>query len=58
MRTEPNRFRGFYGAAKAAQLSGDQKKARSYYSKLLALSKNADTDREELREAKAFLRKN
>ena len=58
MRTEPNRFRGFYGAAKAAQLSGDQKKAGAYYSKLLALSKNADTDREELREAKAFLRKN
>jgi tetratricopeptide (TPR) repeat protein len=58
MRTEPNRFRGFYGAAKAAQLSGDRKKAEGYYTKLLALSANADADREELREAKAFLGKN
>jgi hypothetical protein len=58
MQVEPSRFRGLYGAAKAAQLSGDQKRAGSYYTKLLALSKDADTEREELREAKAFLWKN
>jgi hypothetical protein len=37
LRIEPGRFRGFYGAAKAAQLSGDRKKAENYYTKLLAL---------------------
>jgi len=58
MRIEPNRFRGLYGAAKAAQLSGDRKKAETYYTKLLSLCANPDADREELREAKAFLGKN
>jgi tetratricopeptide (TPR) repeat protein len=57
MRIEPSRFRGLHGAAKAAQLSGDHKKAGTYYTKLLTLSKEADSDREELREAKAFLGK-
>jgi hypothetical protein len=57
MQVEPNRFRGLYGAAKAAQLSGNRKKAESYYTKLLALCKQADTEREELREARAFLAK-
>jgi hypothetical protein len=57
MRVEPNRFRGLYGAARAAQLSGDHKKAGTYYTKLLALSQEADTQREELQEAKAFLGK-
>jgi hypothetical protein len=57
MRIEPNRFRGFYGAAKAAQLSGDGNKAKTYYTKLLTLCENADADREELREAKVFLGK-
>src|SRR5205823_6156755 len=32
MRVEPNRFRGLYGAARAAELSGDRTKARTYYS--------------------------
>lgn len=58
MRTEPNRFRGFYGAAKAAELSGDRTKAGNYYTKLLALAENADAERQELGEAKAFLGKN
>ena len=50
-----NRLHGFYGAAKAAQAAGDRSKARAYFEKLAALAKNADTDRAELREAKAFL---
>jgi tetratricopeptide (TPR) repeat protein len=57
MRVEPNRFRGLYGAARAAQLSKDHKKAGTYYTKLLALSQEADTQREELQEARAFLGK-
>jgi hypothetical protein len=50
-----NRYRGFYGAAKAAQLSGDLEKSRTYYGKLLALCSNADTQRPELAEAKKYL---
>ncbi|HEX3282368.1 MAG TPA: hypothetical protein VHR36_14120 [Pyrinomonadaceae bacterium] len=51
----PNRFNGLYGAARAARLAGDQKTARSYYGKLVALSRHADTTRPEIEEAKAFL---
>ena len=54
---DPNRFRGLYGAAKAGELSGDQAKAKSYFERLLALAKSADTERPELNEAKAFLAK-
>ncbi len=55
MRVEPNRFRGLYGAARAADLSGDRTKARTYYSTLLSLGEKGDTERPELRQAKAFL---
>jgi tetratricopeptide (TPR) repeat protein len=51
----PNRFNGLYGAARAARLAGDQKTAKSYYGKLVALSRYADTIRPEIEEAKAFL---
>ena len=54
-RVEPNRFRGLYGAAKAAQESGDREKARHYYAKLISLCERADADRPELKDAKAFL---
>jgi tetratricopeptide (TPR) repeat protein len=53
----PNRFRGFFGAAKAAERLGDQKKARIYYDKLVELCRQADAERPELTEAKAFLAK-
>jgi tetratricopeptide (TPR) repeat protein len=52
---DPNRFRGLYGAAKAASLARDPSKARSYFEKLLALAKNADTERPEIKEARALL---
>lgn len=55
LRTAPERFNGLYGAARAATLAADQKKARSYYEKLLALTRQADTARPEIAEAKAFL---
>ena len=55
LRREPNRFNGTYGAARAAELSGNHAKARASYEKLLALGANADTERDELREAKAYL---
>ncbi len=50
-----NRYRGFYGAAKAAERSGDREKARSYYERLVALCSYADTGRPELVEAKTYL---
>jgi hypothetical protein len=51
----PNRLRGLYGAAKAAEGAKQQDKATTYYRKLVELTKDADTDRVEIREAKAFL---
>ncbi len=51
----PNRLRGIYGAAKAAEGALQPDKARTYYAKLVELTKDADTDRTEIREAKAFL---
>ena len=56
-KVEPNRFRGLYGAARAAAQSGDMAKAKTYYEKLVVLSQNADTERSEIKEAKAFLSK-
>ena len=55
LRTAPERFNGLYGAARAATLASDQKKARSYYQKLLTLTRQADTPRPEIDEAKAYL---
>jgi predicted Zn-dependent protease len=54
LRSAPNRFNGLYGAARAAELAGDQKSAKTYYGKLLALSRNADSTRPEIEEAKAY----
>src|SRR5258705_12835234 len=51
----PNRLRGLYGAAQAADGARQQDKARVYFSKLVELTRNADTERAEIREAKAYL---
>jgi tetratricopeptide (TPR) repeat protein len=51
----PNRMRGFYGAAKAAEMSGDRQKATEYYKKLVALTAKADSETKEVQQAKAFL---
>lgn len=55
LRSAPERFNGLYGAARAASQASDQKKARSYYEKLIALTQQADSPRPEIKEAKAFL---
>jgi tetratricopeptide (TPR) repeat protein len=50
---EPNRFRSLYGAAKAANLSGERKTAQTYFQKLLKVAERADKPgREELAEAR------
>jgi tetratricopeptide (TPR) repeat protein len=54
---EPNRFRGFAGAAKAAAAAGDVEKATGNYRKLLVLAETADTPRPEIVQARAFLAK-
>jgi len=51
----PNRYRTFLGIARAANAAGDRHKASEYYGKLVNLAKNADTERPETQEAKAFL---
>jgi hypothetical protein len=51
----PNRLRGLYGAAKAAQAAGQPDKAATYFRKLAEVTKGADADRVEIREVKAFM---
>jgi tetratricopeptide (TPR) repeat protein len=51
----PNRYRTFLGLARAANAVGDRQKASEYYGNLVNLAKNADTERPETGEAKAFL---
>jgi tetratricopeptide (TPR) repeat protein len=55
LKQTPNRFRGFWGAARAADAAGDRQKASEYFGKLVDLAKNADTERREISEAKAYL---
>jgi tetratricopeptide (TPR) repeat protein len=57
LKENPNRYRGLYGAARAAEAAGDRQKAADYFAKLVALSKNADAVRPELEQAKVFLAK-
>jgi tetratricopeptide (TPR) repeat protein len=56
-RTDPNRFHGLAGAARAAELAGNRDKARAYYQQLIALAKDADSERPELKHAKAYVTK-
>jgi tetratricopeptide (TPR) repeat protein len=51
----PNRFNGLYDAARAAELSGDREKARTFYAKLTTLGEHSDGKRPELQAAKVFL---
>lgn len=57
LKQTPNRFRGFWGAARAADGLGNRQKAVEYFGKLVELAKNADTERPEIREAKAYLQR-
>ena len=56
MHTDPNRFNGLYGAARAAEMTNQHEKAAGYYAQLL---KNCDngvhSDRPELARAKELL---
>src|SRR5438445_358158 len=54
-KTDPNRLHGLAGAARAAEASGDKTKAKGYYTKLIELTKTADSERPEIAKAKAFV---
>ena len=55
LRNNPNRYRSFAGAAKAAERAGDRAQAKSYYEKLVALAAQADGGRPDLVAAKQYL---
>jgi hypothetical protein len=53
MQNAPERLRSFYGAAKAAEAVGENQKSAHYFRSLARLTRNADGDRPEVREARA-----
>jgi Tfp pilus assembly protein PilF len=55
LKQTPNRYRAFLGLSRAADATGDRAKAAAYYGKLIELTKSADTERQEVTEAKAYL---
>jgi tetratricopeptide (TPR) repeat protein len=55
LKQTPNRYRAFWGAARASDALGNRAQAAEYFGKLVNLTKNADTERPEMREAKAYL---
>jgi tetratricopeptide (TPR) repeat protein len=55
MKTDPNRFNGLAGAARAAELMHQPEKAKTYYAQLLKNCDNgAHSDRPELAHARSF----
>jgi hypothetical protein len=54
LRDAPNRFDGLYGAARAAELSGNKVAAKKYFAALAKLGAHADPDTPALKEAVSF----
>jgi uncharacterized protein HemY len=54
---EPNRFRAVYGAARAAAAAGNRDRAGHHYRELIAICRPSDTERPELKQARAFIGK-
>ena len=52
---EPNRLRGYAGAAAAAEAAGDRDKARQHYASLVELTRDADTPLPQIARAKSYL---
>ena len=58
LKVEPGRFWSLYGAARAAELSGDQARAEAFYARLVDQTASADVEqRPALKIARAFLDK-
>ena len=51
----PGRFRGLYGAARAAEQTGDKENASRYYAKLAAQTAKSGGSRDELNHVREFL---
>jgi tetratricopeptide (TPR) repeat protein len=58
LRSSPNRLNGLYGAARAAELSGNSGQARELYAKLLTNCASTASEREEIRQARSFTKAN
>src|SRR5438445_13582900 len=50
----PGRFQGLYGAAQAAEQSGEKEKAQHYYAKLIEQTAKADGSRSELAQLREY----
>ena len=57
LKKSPNRFNSLYGAGKAAEKSGDNKKAIYYYKQLSTTADTVNSNRPEFTEVKSFLMK-
>jgi hypothetical protein len=55
LKKHPERFNGVYGAAIASKKAGNQEKAAQYFTQLIALSENSNSNRPEILEAKKFI---
>ena len=55
MKKEPNRFRGIYGAAQAAEAAGQRARAIALYKQLLQVASESDNSRPELKHARTFV---
>ena len=58
LKVEPGRFWSLYGAARAAELSGDQATAEAFFARLVGQTASADVEqRPALKTARTFLEK-
>ncbi|HEX6993578.1 MAG TPA: hypothetical protein VF339_05460 [Gammaproteobacteria bacterium] len=55
MQKEPGRFRGAYGAARAAQAAGAEADARRYYERVVELAADSSSMRQELERARSYV---
>ena len=56
LKGHPNRFNGIYGAAIAAKKSDNKEKTILYFNQLIELTKNSNSDRPEISEAKSYIK--
>lgn len=55
LKTDPNRFNGLYGAARAAEMVDQKQKANGFYAQLLKNCEGSHSDRPELERAKTLV---
>jgi hypothetical protein len=56
IKKEPNRFRGLYGGARAAEAAGQRARAIALYTQLLQVASDSDTTRPELQHARSVVK--